>query len=324
MSQDIHVVVEHLRGQIADITYVALAAARRLATGTGGDVAAVLLGHEADGLTEDLAADRVVYVDDLALADFNPEHYTAILTELIGGDPPRCVFFGDTSMGAEIAGALSARLGLPLVSRCRSVDATDGTLRFVSQICGGKIMVEGSLPEPTALVTMVPGGYQPDQGRAETAPEVTRVPITPLGTSRVTFAGYQEPEAGDIDISSMPILVAVGRGIANEDNVELAEELAEALGGAVCASRPVVDQGWLPTTRMVGKSGQRVKPDVYLALGISGAPEHVEGMSDSELTIAVNTDLGAPIFDVAQYGSEVDLLDLLPVLIEQVREAKEG
>jgi electron transfer flavoprotein alpha subunit len=324
MNQDIHVVVEHLRGQVADITYVSLAAARRLAGGTGGGVTAVLLGHDDERLAGDLGVDRVLYIDDPALADFNPEHYASILTEVIGADPPRCVVFGDTSMGAGIAGVLSARLELPLVSRCHSVEATADALRFVSQICGGKILVEGALPGPTSLLTMVPGGYQPEEGRGEAAPELIRTPVSPLEASRVTFNGYQEPAAGDIDISSLPILVAVGRGIANEDNVEMAGELAEALGGAVCASRPVVDQGWLPTTRMVGKSGKRVKPDVYLALGISGAPEHVEGMSGSELTIAVNTDPGAPIFDVAQYGSEVDLLDLLPVLIEQVRAAKGG
>ena len=324
MNTDIYVVVESLRGQVADITYVALAAARSLATGTQGNVAAVLLGHEAEGLAGDLAADRVLYIDDPRLADFNPELYAHVLADVIGAEPPRSVLFGDTSMGAEIAGSLSARLGLPLVSRCRSLEAEGGALRFVSQICGGKILVQGSLPEPTCLVTMVPGGYKPEQGRVSAPPELIRMPATPLEAGRVTFKGYREPPGGDIDITTIPVLIAVGRGIANEDNVELAGELAEALGGAVCASRPVVDQGWLPTTRMVGKSGKRVKPDVYLALGISGAPEHVEGMSDSGLTIAVNTDPGAPIFDVAQYGADVDLLDLLPVLTEQVRKAKGG
>ncbi len=116
--------------------------------------------------------------------------------------------------------------------------------------------------------------------------------------------------------------MSVGRGIQNKDNIELANELAEALGCAVSASRPVVDQGWMPISRMVGKSGKSVKPKVYLALGISGAPEHVEGMSASDVIIAVNTDPNAPIFNVAKYGTTVDLLDLAPVLTEQVRQAK--
>ena len=125
-----------------------------------------------------------------------------------------------------------------------------------------------------------------------------------------------------MDISKEPILISVGRGISNEDNIELADELAEAIGGVVCASRPVVDLGWLPTSRMVGKSGQKVKPKLYLTMGISGAPEHVEGMTDSEMTIAINNDPTAPIFDYAQYGVEIDLFDFVEVLIEKVNEAK--
>jgi electron transfer flavoprotein alpha subunit len=324
MTQDIHVVVEHLRGEVADISYIALAAARRLAQGCGGTVVAVLLGHNVEGLSGDLAADRVLYLDDPALADFNPETYGTAQAGLISDDPPRAVLFGDTSIGAEIAGALSGRLGLPLVSRCRSVDTSDGRLRFVSQICGGKILVEGELPGPTVLVTMVPGGFKPEEGRSSAPAELTRVQVPVLEAGRVTFVGYEEPPEGDIDITGESILVAVGRGIAHEENLELAEELAAALGGVVCASRPIVDQGWLPITRMVGKSGKRVKPTVYLALGVSGAPEHVEGMSDSEVIIAVNTDPTAPIFDVAQYGTDVDVLDLLPALIERVGMAVEG
>lgn len=324
MNSDIYVVVEHLRGQVADISYVMLAAGRALAQGTGGSVAAVLLGHNAQELASDLDADRRLYVDHPALADFTPGAYQQVLAHLIDADTPRAVLFGDTSIGAEVAGVLSARLGLPLVSHCRAVDVANGALTFTSQICGGKIMAEGELPGPTALVTMVPGGFKPEQGKSTQQLPLDELPCPDLGELRITLREYQEPEVGDVDITRESILIAVGRGIEREDNLELAEELAEALGGAVCASRPVVDQGWLPVSRMVGKSGQAVKPTVYLALGISGAPEHVEGLSDSEMIIAVNTDPNAPIFDVAKYGADVDLLDLLPVLTEQVRQAKGG
>jgi electron transfer flavoprotein alpha subunit len=221
----------------------------------------------------------------------------------------------------DVASGLSARLGLPLVSQCQSLSA-DG--KFLSQICGGKIMAEGDLPGPTALVTMAPGGYKPEEGQSVEPPEVVRTAAPTLEGLRVTLAQYVEPEAGDVDISKEPILISVGRGIQNEDNIELAEELAEALGGVVCSSRPVVDQGWLPTSRMVGKSGQVVKPKLYLAMGISGAPEHVEAITDSELIIAINTDPAAPIFDIAQYGAEVDMTDLMEVLTELVEEEKGG
>lgn len=322
MSQDIYVAIEHLRGQVADISYVMLAAARVLAQGTGGKVVAVFLGHNAKGLAKDFAADQTLYIDHPMLADFTPDAYFQTLANLISSSMPRAALFGDTSIGAEVAGELSAHLGLPLVGRCRSVLAEDGALRFVSQICGGKIMVEGELPGPTVLVTMVPGGFKPEQGRSERPPELISTAPPALTELRVALKRYIEPQAGDVDISREPILVAVGRGIQRQDNIELAEELAQALGGVVCASRPVVDQGWLPTTRLVGKSGKAVKPTVYLALGISGAPEHVEGVGDSDVIIAINTDPNAPIFNIARYGAEIDLFDLVPVLIEKIREVK--
>jgi len=148
------------------------------------------------------------------------------------------------------------------------------------------------------------------------------IAFSPLTETRITFKQYIEPEMGDVDITKETVLIAVGRGIQNQDNLPLVEELARALHGAVCGSRPVIDQGWLPTTRLVGKSGKTVKPMVYLALGISGAPEHVEGMADSEVIIAINTDPTAPIFEVAKYGATVDLFDLIPALIEQLKLAK--
>lgn len=319
MNPGIYVVIEHLRGQVSDISYVMLAAARVLAQGTGGDVAGVLLGCNAQGLASDLAVDRVLYIDHPALTEFTPDAYIRVLTGLVNEDKPRAVLFGSTSIGADVACVLSVRLGLPLVSSCRSFD-TDG--KFLSQICGGKIMVEGELPGPTVLVTMIPGGFKPEEGQSAQIPEVITVAAPSLEGLRVTLAGYIQPEIGDVDISKESILIAVGRGIQTQDNIELAEELAEALDGALCASRPVVDQGWLPITRMVGKSGQAVKPKLYLAMGISGAPEHVESITDSEMIVAINTDPTAPIFDVAKYGAEIDMLDLSEVLIEQLEEEK--
>jgi len=319
MSQDVFVVIEHLRGQVADISYVMLAGARQLAQRTGGSVVAVLLGHGAQGLAKDLSADSVMYIDNPALAEFTSDAYQKALTGPIKEQSPRAVLFGHTSIGMDIASGLSAQLALPLVSSCRNF--TDHG-KFVSQICGGKIMAEGDLPDPTALVTMVPGGYKPEQGKSAQAPEVITVAAPSLENLRVTLKQYIEPEAGDVDISKEPLLIAVGRGIQNKDNIELANELATALGGVVCASRPVVDQGWLPTTRLVGKSGKHVKPKVYFALGISGAPEHMEGMNESDVIIAVNTDPAAPIFNVAKYGTTLDLFDLVPELTEKVKQAK--
>jgi electron transfer flavoprotein alpha subunit len=319
MSQDIFVVVEHLRGQVADISHVMLVGARALSQTSGGGVVAVLLGKDAQSLAAILAADRVLYVDSPALAEFTPDAYQIALAGLIQAQSPRAVLFGHTSVGMDIAGGLSAKLGIAVVSSCRSF-TSDG--KFVCQICGGKIMAEGDLPAPTALVTMLPGGYKAEVGNQPPAVETVAAPA--LDSLRISIKQYIEPDTSDVDISKEAVLVAIGRGIQNKDNIELANELAEALGGQVCASRPVVDQGWLPTTRLVGKSGKRVKPKVYLALGISGAPEHVEGMDASDVIVAVNTDANAPIFNVAKYGTTMDLLDFVPILTERIRSVKGG
>jgi electron transfer flavoprotein alpha subunit len=322
MSKDIYVLIEHLREQVADISYVMLAAAREVAIGTGGKVVGILVGHDIQRLADDLGADRVLYFDHLKLADFTSDAYQCVVEGLLSQKKPRAFLFGDTSMGGDVAGWLSARLSLPLVSHCRDLKADNGAIKFVSQVYGGKILVEGELPGPSAIVMMVPGGYKADQGRCSRPPEVIRLPAPSLEGTRISVKNYIEPAAGDVDISKQGVLISVGRGIQNSDNIELARDLARALGGEVSASRPVIDQGWLPPTRLVGKSGKTVKPSVYLALGISGAPEHVEAIGDSEMIIAVNTDSAAPIFDIAKFGVQVDMFDLLPVLTEKITEAR--
>lgn len=320
MSQNILVLVEHLQGKVLDISYVMLAAGRVLAQGAGGSVVALVMGHNAKDLANDLNADEVQYMDHPALKEFTPDAYLQALGGYLQDNPHRAVLMGHTSIGMDVASGLSVRSGLPLVSQCQSV-SPDGA--FSSQICGGKIMAEGELPQPSALVTMVPGGYKPEEGQSDKPPKVTDLPAPDLGDLRVQLREYIEPEAGDVDISKESILVAVGRGLQNEDDIEIAEELAQALGGSVCATRPIVDQGWLPTTRLVGKSGLGVKPKVYLALGISGAPEHVQSITDSDVIIAINTDSTAPIFNMAQYGAEIDMIDFAAAMTEQLQAVKE-
>jgi len=317
MTQDIYVIIEHLQGNILDISYVMLAAAKELSVTTGGNVTAVLLGENCKELSSDLNADTVLYIEHKSLAHFTSDAYQNALTDLIEKENPRVVMFGNTSIGSDIAGVISARLGLPLINSCKKFE--NG--KYISQICGGKINVEGDLPEPTALITLLPGGYKLENGKTDKPPEITQHDPPSIDNLRIKFLEYIEPDTSDVDISNEKILVSVGRGIQTEDNIELIEELAQALGGTVCASRPVVDQGWLPSSRMVGKSGKSVKPKIYLAIGISGAPEHVEGITESDTIIAINTDPTAPIFEIADYGSEIDLFDFVEVLTEMIKEA---
>jgi electron transfer flavoprotein alpha subunit len=319
MERDVYLLVEHLRGQVADISYVLAAAGRELARATGGRTLALLFGQDASSLASDLNVDQVLYMEHPALEDFTPDAYLQALEAAVGSDPPRALLFGHTSIGMDVASGTAARLNLPIISQCKHLTTDGDRPGFVSQICGGKMMAEGELPEPTAVLTLLSGGYPLDAGRSEQAPELRTLEPPPLADLRVEMVGYHEPEAGDVDITKTPVLIAVGRGLKNQADMELIEELAEALGAAVCASRPIVDLGWLPITRLVGKSGKTVKPEIYLALGISGAPEHVEGIVDSGLIIAVNTDPDAPIFDVAQYGLTIDMLDLVEALSDQLQ-----
>ncbi|KAF0111966.1 MAG: electron transfer flavoprotein alpha subunit [Chloroflexi bacterium] len=321
---EIFVYVEHFQGIVSDITYMCLAQAQQIAKSNGGNVVAVLLGHNIELLSKDLFADEIITVSHDSLAEFTYDPFAAVLAKIIQDKQPGLMIFGDTSIGSDLAGGLSARLHLPLVSFCKEIKAEEGKLRFVAQICGGKIFAEGDLKECTSLVTLSPGKFKAKDGKTTTTPKVSAYSLPAFEKSRITLKEIILPSGEDLDISKEEILIGIGRGIENEDNVSLAKELADALGGELCASRPVIDQGWLSTSRLVGKSGKTIKPKLYLALGISGAPEHVESIEESEMIIAVNTDPEAPIFNIARYGTTENLLDISKELIRSIQKVKGG
>jgi electron transfer flavoprotein alpha subunit len=264
------------------------------------------------------AADRIIVIDDPQLVAYTPGPYVAVLEEIIRAENPRAVLIGGTAIGWDVAPLVSARLKAPLVVGCTGIQVDQDGLMATAAFCGGKMMADVRVSAAPAILMALPGSFRPTTEAGQATVE-TRSSPAPLQPSAVVFEELILPEGGDVDITQQDVLVGVGRGIQQKDNMELAEELARALGGTVCASRPVIDQGWLPSTRQVGKSGMTVKPRCFIALGISGAPEHVEGMKDSDLIVAVNTDPNAPIFDVADYGVVADLLDLVPALTETLK-----
>jgi len=325
MAASILVVAEHFQGHLTDVTFELLGKARELAPALGGSVGVALLGHNVDGLVSELGAAEVVYAADRPeLREFTPDAYAPVLGSAIGHASPRVVLLGSTSGGLDLLSLLSARLNLPCIDNCTALKIQDGGVVATSQIYGGKLFAEVLLPQPTALVAVAPGMFPAEAGKVSGKPQVVQFPheLAPPEV-RTSFRRWIEPPAGDVDITKVPILVAVGRGIQNAENVPQAEELAALLEGAVCGSRPVIDQAWLPKTRQVGKSGMTVKSKLYLALGISGAPEHVEGMRSAELIIAINKDPQAPIFSVAHYGVVADLFDILPPLTAEIK-ARQG
>ncbi len=322
MSNDIIVFVEHLKDQVTDINFEMLGKGREIADTLGGKLYAVLIGSQCSGLAEQLGkADAVLCMMDPRLADFNPTSYKHALGELVRERAPRLVMIGNTSMGMDLAAGISALLNVPLIAYCNNLRVDDGKIVATAQIYGGKLLAEAQASGDTLIVSVLAGSFSAEAGRSDQTPKVEEVkpPLTINGGAGVKFKQLIEPEAADVDITKQDILVSVGRGIQSADNLELVEELANALGGAVSASRPIVDNGWLPKARQVGKSGSTVKPKLYFAVGISGAPEHLEGMRDAPLIIAINSDPKAPIFDVADYGIAADLFDVVPALTEKVK-----
>lgn len=321
MSQDVFVLIEHRNGQVSEGSYELLGKARSLAEAVGGNAVALVLGENAATIAGGLgAAHRAIALTGDAVANFTPPGYVAALQPLLEERAPLLALFPNSAVGMDVAAGLSARIRVPLAAYAVAVEIDGDQPLVVCQAYGGKLNTEVRFAEGRGLVTALAGSFPADAGKIDGSPDVETVAAVG-GTAGVRFQRIIEPEPGDVDITKADILVSVGRGIEEQDNIELAQELADALCGAVSASRPVVDAGWLPKSRQVGKSGLAVKPKLYLAVGISGAPEHLEGMRDSSLIIAVNSDPAAPIFGVAHYGVVGDLFDLLPALTEKVAEA---
>ena len=313
MSNDVFVITEHMDGKFADVSFEMVGKAKDLAAALGGKSVAVVLGH---GISAGLfASDITTYIDDPNLAQFNPEAYGKVLEGLLREAAPRLVMLGWTAKGMDLAGWLSARLGKPCVAYAKDLCLETGSLVVDSQVYGGKMIAQVAPEGDMAIVAVLAGSFPAEAGQGSTVPTQTASPVS-LDSLKMKFMEAIKPAAGDVDITSQSKLISVGRGIGGKENIELAEELAQKLGAVVSASRPVVDAGWLPRTRQVGKSGLKVKPKLYLMLGISGAPEHLEGMKSAELIIAINTDKKAPIFNVAHYGATADLFEVTEAMLE--------
>ena len=322
MAGNVWVLAEHWRGHLSDLTLEALALGRELATARGCKLEAVLLGSGAKGMSGGLgAADTVVSVDHPTLAEPNPEAYCRALAALLPERKPAALLVPLSNVGWDLIGLLPARLEIPLINFCRDLHVVDGKLEARCLLYGGKLETTVEASGAPVVVGLL-AGARAAAAPGASAPAVEDVTLDLPAEGKVRFEEYLDPAPGDVDVTQQSVLVSVGRGIQTQDNIALAEELAGALGGAVSASRPVIDQGWLPLTRQVGKSGATVKPKLYFAAGISGAPEHVEGMKGAELIVAVNTDPGAPIFSVAHYGIVGDALEVLPALTAAVKARK--
>ena len=308
---DVMVITEHMKGEFQDITFEMLGQARTLAS--GGSCSALVYGSMKERASELGAADRVLCVG--GSDDFNPEAYASAALRVIQSETPALVLVGSTSMGIDIGPVLGASLNLPVVSYCSGIENSGDNFEFTSQLYGGKMNVNTNAS--SAVVMVLAGSFQAEAGKSGGSATIEEVDGD-FGPGRVKFRELIEPEAADVDITQSDILVAVGRGIGSKDDIEVAQELADTLNADLACSRPIVDAGWMQKSCQVGKSGLKVNPKVYIALGISGAPEHLEGMKSVSTIIAINTDKSAPIFDVAHYGMTEDLFDICEELGESL------
>ncbi|MGA2466688.1 MAG: electron transfer flavoprotein subunit alpha/FixB family protein [Thermodesulfobacteriota bacterium] len=316
---------EHRQGELRDITWEILSKGRQLAEGMGAEIEVALLGKGVKKLAEALKpkANRVLLIEDDRLEAFNSETYQKVLTQLITERKPFLTLVGHTAMGMDIAPALAVQLKMPLATDCIGIDVAGETFGLTRQLYGGKVNAAVSFSKNGPyMITLRTGAFpvvekEPFPGEIVSIPS----PLTDEGLVK-RFLQYVEAAVGEVDITQADILVSVGRGIKEAENIPLVKELADLLGGALSCSRPVVDKKWLPKDRQVGTSGKTVKPKVYIAIGISGAFQHIAGMKGAGTVIAINKDPKAPIFGVASYGIVADLFKFVPVLKEKVKKLK--
>jgi electron transfer flavoprotein alpha subunit len=322
--REIFVLAERRRGELRDITLEMLTKGRELAQKTDSELTAVVLGENVEGHSKILAeyAKRVLAIKDKKLEHFNSDIYQKVLSYLIKERKPLLTLIGHTSYGIELAPSLAVSLNIPLATDCIDVEFENETFTVTRQIYGGKVNVKASLQKAWSyIITVRQAAFQAE--KTQLTGEIDEIP-SPLSEemNEKRFVDYVLPPPGGVDITAADIVCAIGRGIKDQNNILIGEELAEALGGVLACSRPIVDKGWLQSNRQVGSSGKTVKPKLYIAVGISGAFQHIVGMKNSDLIIAINKDPNAPIFKAADYGVVDDLFKIVPALTQKIKELK--
>ncbi|MEZ3142714.1 electron transfer flavoprotein subunit alpha/FixB family protein [Halobaculum sp. MBLA0143] len=309
-------VADHRRGELRDVTFELLTAGRELADDLGTDLHVAVVSGDTEQFAEELAREGVDQIHTVEEGEeFNHDVYVQAVAALFESLEPTALVAPNSVNGMDYVPAVATRLGLPLTTDAVDL-AYDGELEVTREMYGSKVETTVAVTETPFAVSVRGGEWPAAEAPAEPPVESFDFEVDEDAVgSRVT--GFEEVGGGDVDIGDADFLVSVGRGIEEEENLDLIEDLVEATGATLSSSRPIVDNGWLPKNRQVGQSGKKVTPDVYLAIGISGAVQHVAGMKGADTIVAVNTDPNAPIFDIADYGVVGDLFDVVPALTEE-------
>lgn len=325
MSSGILVFIEHKAGVLNKTSLEAVMAAQELAADIGQPAIAVVLASGAQALASEIAGydlSKVINADHSSLSEYTPDAYAAAMEQVVKAVAPQYVIMAHTYLVRDFGPKLAARFGKAMISDCIRMNTEGGKVVFTRRIFLGKLDADVvSDGEPPVFVTFQSGAFRGDQAQKGSGAAIEEMAVD-VGEIRMKpEPPFQEVKQA-VDLTRASIIVAVGRGIKSKDNIALAEKLAEALGADLAASRPICDAEWLPIDRQIGSSGQTVAPKLYVALGISGAIQHLVGMKNSQTIVAINKDPEAPIFDIADYGIVGDLFEAVPVLTEEIRKLK--
>lgn len=330
MADIILVIVEQREGKLNRVSWETLTAAQAIAAQTGWALEAAVAGSNINGIAAEVAGkklSKVYAVESAKLEPYTPDAFAHALKQFISARQPRLVLMPHTYQVRDFAPKLATALGRVLISDCIGYKHEGGRLLFTRQMFQGKFAADVSFSsESPWFVTFQNGAFRGDkvEAGASAAPLETVQADIPEGVIRTKPHETFKEAKQAVDLTQAEIIVAVGRGIKEQKNIELAKQLADALGGEIAASRPICDAGWLPMDRQIGSSGQTVAPKLYLALGISGAIQHIVGMKGSRTIVAVNKDAEAPIFEIADYAAVGNLFEIVPPLIEEVKKVKAG
>ena len=320
------VIADQRKGALRKPALEALSEGRRLADQLGTTMEAVIVGHNVEGLCNEIAsygADKVYLIDHEILENYIPPAYARAIGDLIKEKQPQIVLMGGTMTGRDLMPRIAARVGAGLAPDCIGLEIVDGKLKALRPAIAGKVRVEIGYKSDIQMATLRPNVFErlePDTSKTANIEKVAFEP-TDLDTKQ-KLVEFVSKETGRPELTEAEIIVSGGRGMKGPENFAMLEELADLLGAAVGASRAAVDAGWRPQSDQVGQTGKTVTPNLYIAVGISGAIQHLAGMSSSKYIVAINKDPDAPIFNVADFGVVGDLFKVVPLLIEEVKKAK--
>ena len=320
-------VVEHRMGKLREVSYEAISFASSIAKQKNLKLTSVLLGENLNEIATEVAffVDKFFYLDGKELKYYTNERYILALDELIKELDPLLIIMPHSIVGMDLAPRLATHLNASYIPDCLDISILDDGLKATREIFGGKIIAQYVTADTGRYVaTIRPGIYAISEEKNKNKEIIKKEISFNDVTFNTEFLELIEPTEADIDISKADIVIGVGRGIGDKENLPIVEELAELLGGVLAATRPVVDNGWLPKSRQVGQSGKTVKPKLYLALGLSGSSQHVLGMKNSHHIVAINNDPQAPIFNIADEAILGDVLEVVPALINKIKASSHG